>query len=1106
MLSILTRSTVFAQELGKIFSKYFSPTEYNFGTQVWDIAQDANGILYFGSQSGLSEFDGTNWTQYSFPNSTIRTVEIAKNGYILAGGLNEFGYYALNPSGKLIYNSLKFRIDSIYRDFGDVWNIETIGDLWFFQTDKFLFRFNKNECKVWQCSGEYFYYSYKLDNEIYIQDFGKGLYKISGQNLNLVSDINLFANKRILSILPYRDRFIVGTRTFGFYIYEPKSGAIYSISEISKNAKSLNEYFIKYEIYSGLLFEANKYIIGTLNSGALIFDDNFNVLDVLNENSCGLNHSIYYMHYTKDGHLWMALENGIQKIELATPIRYWDLEAGINGAATSFIEWNNRYYFSTTRGVFYIDKGNGENRYDIDRFNQIPGISEQAWKLFTLNPNTLRNPRNALSGNNKRLVTYTINKNSLFTSTAKGIYVINNLKPDFLFPYNDIYSVYISEYDSTKIYLGLRNGLARICYINGNWYNDGKLAFFNQETNYLMQDKNQDLWFSGLTNQVFKLRKQYLNDSIYPNLDKIPSQSEFFDHKSGLKGSTRIEILKVQDKLKFSSDSGYFIFDPISKKFKIDPGVGKNFVDTSWKNKVIIELNTKYWINAIEKYKKGDKYIADSLIFKKIYKYLISLAKRDNLNRIWVGASDGIFCYQEKYKKNYYVNYPAIIRKVVLGNDSVIYFGYSFNKGENENTVIQDYTNKFTYRNKIPYNLNSLSFDYTSTSFEGEMKNEYSYILEGYDKIWSSWNAEAKKAYTNLPEGEYVFRLRSRNFYGIESTEANFSFIIASPWYRTIWAYIVYGLVFILFVILVLKIYTRRLIKEKEKLENIVHLRTQEILMQNEEILVQAENLKEANENIKAKNQELQSQKTALEQRTIQLELSNATKNKFFRIIAHDLRGPISSFAATTSHILNDAEERGWEKTKLFLNELYKLSQTTYNLLENLLEWSSSQMGEIRYKPVVLNITNLVNDNIDLILQRLEIKMIKIFSSLPPILEVHADENMLNTVIRNLLSNAVKFTNENGSIKITFVEKVDFYEIKIADTGIGISEQDIEKIFQIDTAFSKPGTQNEKGSGLGLILCKDFIEKNGGILQVESKPGVGSTFSFTVKKASKMPS
>jgi signal transduction histidine kinase len=278
-------------------------------------------------------------------------------------------------------------------------------------------------------------------------------------------------------------------------------------------------------------------------------------------------------------------------------------------------------------------------------------------------------------------------------------------------------------------------------------------------------------------------------------------------------------------------------------------------------------------------------------------------------------------------------------------------------------------------------------------------------------------------------------------------------------------------------------------------------MRTQEILMQNEEILVQAENLKDANEKIQAKNQELEAQKSELERRTSQLEISNATKNKFFRIIAHDLRSPISSFASITSFILSEFEEQGWEKTKIFLSELNKLSQTTYNLLENLLEWSTNQMGEFRYNPTVLNITSLVNENIDLIFQRVEIKMIRIFSALPPKLEVIADENMVNTIIRNLLSNAVKFTNENGSIKISYEEKGDIFEIKISDSGIGISEQDIEKIFRIDTNFSKPGTQNEKGSGLGLILCKDFIEKNGGNLVVVSKLGKGSTFSFTLKKA-----
>jgi signal transduction histidine kinase len=199
--------------------------------------------------------------------------------------------------------------------------------------------------------------------------------------------------------------------------------------------------------------------------------------------------------------------------------------------------------------------------------------------------------------------------------------------------------------------------------------------------------------------------------------------------------------------------------------------------------------------------------------------------------------------------------------------------------------------------------------------------------------------------------------------------------------------------------------------------------------------------------------------------------------------------------------MLDDYDSRGVEKTKVFLTELNKLSKTTYNLLENLLEWSTNQMGAIKFEPKKINLSFLIQENIDLISHLLEIKMIKIYSSVPKLLEVEADEHMINAVVRNLLSNAVKFTGENGKIEISHSIIEGYCKINISDTGVGIEEEDIDKLFRIDMHHSTFGTGNEKGSGLGLILCKDFIEKNGGEIFVESTPGKGSTFSFTLKLA-----
>lgn len=242
-------------------------------------------------------------------------------------------------------------------------------------------------------------------------------------------------------------------------------------------------------------------------------------------------------------------------------------------------------------------------------------------------------------------------------------------------------------------------------------------------------------------------------------------------------------------------------------------------------------------------------------------------------------------------------------------------------------------------------------------------------------------------------------------------------------------------------------------------------------------------------------------EKEIAEQRD-QLALSNATKNKFFRIIAHDLRNPISTLAASSGIIFNDFEDYDKEQTKDLIGELNKLSQTTYYLLENLLDWSSTQMGDISYNPKPIDLHLITRENIDLINRKISQKNITLNLNIPNKSVAFADENMVKTVIRNLLSNAVKFTPENGEIEISTIVKNDFVYFTIKDNGIGIEKENLQKLFKIDQHYTALGLDNEKGSGLGLILCKEFVEKNGGSIHISSEVNKGTNIEFTLRNYS----
>ncbi|MDP3312423.1 tetratricopeptide repeat-containing sensor histidine kinase [Lutibacter sp.] len=249
------------------------------------------------------------------------------------------------------------------------------------------------------------------------------------------------------------------------------------------------------------------------------------------------------------------------------------------------------------------------------------------------------------------------------------------------------------------------------------------------------------------------------------------------------------------------------------------------------------------------------------------------------------------------------------------------------------------------------------------------------------------------------------------------------------------------------------------------------------------------------NHKINKMNGEIEAQKEKLTQ-------LNATKDKFFSIIAHDLKNPFNSIKGFTELLIDNSHEYDDEKRLKFLNIIKASTIKSTNLLNNLLVWAHSQSGEIAFVPTKLNLFNQVADVISLLEIQAATKEIKIINKINYPTEVKADENMLDTILRNLISNALKFTEAKGEIKIYNEIIKDFVSITIEDNGIGISKIDVENIFNLEVKNSRLGTDNESGSGLGLILCKDFVQKHGGEITVSSQPSIGSKFTFTIPMAS----
>jgi signal transduction histidine kinase/Tfp pilus assembly protein PilF len=254
------------------------------------------------------------------------------------------------------------------------------------------------------------------------------------------------------------------------------------------------------------------------------------------------------------------------------------------------------------------------------------------------------------------------------------------------------------------------------------------------------------------------------------------------------------------------------------------------------------------------------------------------------------------------------------------------------------------------------------------------------------------------------------------------------------------------------------------------------------------------------NKLLEAKNQQLNIAIEKISKSEADLKKLNTTKDKLFSILSHDLRSPFSSILGFSEVLYYETGNFDAAQIKEIASTIYETSRETFDLLDNLLEWSRAQTGSIIFEPENIHLKDLVNSAVGLLENSAKKKDIIISNEIPEQIYVFADNNMINTILRNLLSNAIKFTHKKGKIKIAARDIDDFIEITIADSGVGIKPEDIKKLFGIDMGFSTVGTDNEKGTGLGLILCKEFIEKNNGKIWVESELGKGSNFIFTLPK------
>jgi serine phosphatase RsbU (regulator of sigma subunit) len=818
LIFLTITSQLFPQEPGMPFIRNYTPAEYGASQQNWAIAQDKRGIMYFGNNDGLLEFDGINWKLIKLP--LVRSISIDSAGRIFVGLENDIGYLQPDNIGNYKYYSLKEKIPEIYRDLSPVFSTLTLTDRVIFYTAEKLLLYQHGQIKIIRSENS-FRGPFIVNDRLFIPEQEKGLFYMAGDSLIFIKGSEFLASARISAMLPFgQNEVLIATRNRGVYIYSPESRPAFHKSD---KLSEVDNFFLKNPAYSGIVLPNSDYAIGTIIGGILVFDAEGKIKNLYNK-SYGLQDNTIFSLYSDQNHqLWAGTDNGISLIQNDLPFRNYTYQNGLNGSPNCLYIFNDRLYTGTSQYLHILDQ---EGNFEI-----IAGYKGQTFRLYDADGTLL------LAGN-------------------PGIY---NIKGNQAIPLENSSEYFALTFCPFKNHPGYLlaggEGLYLLQNENSTWKLKQRLKGFNRDVYEIVEDSEENIWISTIVS-LYKLR---INDSA----DSVTFWEQL-TVKEGLPSNYGYPFRLNSGEIVFGTEKGIYRYLNDKEKFEPHPDfrmfTGKVFPFVQLKNGDI-------WFDELldnGNHEKGvlklinGKYIQYRTPFYKFTKIGCNDSQANICSspdgKVFIGTTTGLLQYDPSVKLNFDQPFNTLIRKV-FSRDSLLFGGI-----KSDNSDFDKIGGK-----EIQYLQNDLTFHFAATFYEDSERNLYSYRLIGSDTAWSAWVGDHKKEYTNLYEGNYTFEVKSKNQYQKTGSASSYSFSVLPPWYRTWWTYGSYVVLAVLFIWLIVRINIRRLVKKKEELEEIVTERTAEVNLQKKEIQEKNEVLNQTNIELKSTLVIVNSQKKQIE-------------------------------------------------------------------------------------------------------------------------------------------------------------------------------------------------------------------------------------------------
>ncbi len=731
--------------------------DYKAATQNWCITQDNRGIMYFGNNDGVLEFDGKRWRLHALPDRFMyRAVFVALDGTIYVGLSNDFGYLKPNEKGILTYQSISRNFPQLAVSFNDIWRIFETADGIYFQSKNKIFLYHNNNLDVILPDKE-FNFLHKVNKRLYTSERHIGLIAINGLSAVRAPGGEIFIGKNIETIVPFDEsRMIIGTAKNGLYLYDGKTAVPWA----SEASAFLSENFI----FCGTQINKKYFAFGTILNGVLIIDKNGRPIQHINQDKGLQNNTVLSIFADRDNNLWLGLDQGITFIEVNSPITYYSYGKSLPGTGYCSIIANGNIYAGTNQGLFMKKWTEYEDPLSTDdKFSLVRGTQGQVWSLRVVD-------------------------NILFCGHNLGTYIINGNSSDQI---SDIAGGW--DYQKWKspddiIVEGTYTGISVYSKEKGKWTFDHTLSGFSESTRFYTEDTDGSIWVGHGDLGIFRV--------VPDNTLTAAKQVRVYNESDGLPSRYKNSVYKIDNQILFTTSAGIYRYNKQTDSF-VQDAIYANLLGTEQINSLFEDSEGNIWFfkpNEVGIIHTGGGGV--KTVEKRPFNPLITLTKRgfEHVNvidesNIFISCEEGFAHYDPSFPVKYPESRECYIRSVTgTGDTTLTFFGGVFTDKKGVARLNQDPDIPI----HIPFAYHNLRFEFSVPLFDDPEELLYSYQLVGYDDGQSKWSMQGAKEYTGLHEGTYIFKVKGKSIYNIETPEAILRFRILPPWYRSVVALILY--------------------------------------------------------------------------------------------------------------------------------------------------------------------------------------------------------------------------------------------------------------------------------------------------------------------------